>query len=556
MTPVSLAQPHAIAGPIQYERGPRASSLSRVARWVWGVAAVVLLIACANVANLLLARTLRRRREIALRLALGVSRLRLAGQLITESLLLAIGGGLLALLLAHWGGLVLRGLFLPPYAAQSSPGDRRTLLFAFAATLIVGLLTGLAPIIQAHRSDLTQELKSGGRGSGARRSRTRTALLLLQSSLSVVLLIGAGLFVQSLQNVRSLRLGYDVDPVLYIYPNTRGVQLDDSAQARLRRRLGEVAQTVPGVQSAALGMTVPFWDTWTTGLYVPGIDSVSKLGQFTLQAVSPEYFATVGTRILRGRGFSAQDRGNSPRVMVVSTSMAGVLWPGKDAIGQCIRVDSDTLPCTTVVGIAEDVKQTSITKDKGFSYYMPAEQFHPEAAVVFVRARGKAEDLKEVLRRQLQAAMPGDGYVTVSTMKEIVGPQLQSWELGATMFLAFGGLALVLAAIGLYSVIAYDVAQRTRELGIRIALGARVDDVVRLVTRDGMRFALVGVVLGGIIAFVAGRWIGALLYDVSPKDPTVFGVVAGVLLAVAAGASVLPALRATRVDPSVTLRTE
>jgi predicted permease len=310
------------------------------------------------------------------------------------------------------------------------------------------------------------------------------------------------------------------------------------------------------VQSASLGMTVPFWDTWTTDLYVSGIDSVRKLGEFTLQSASPEYFATVGTRILRGRGFSGDDRGNSPRVMVVSSAMGAVLWPGKDPIGQCIRVDYDTMPCTTVVGIAENVHQNSVTKDKGFNYYMPVEQFHPENAVVFVRARGDADDLKEIVRRQLQPAMPGDGYVTVSTMKEIVGPEVRSWQLGATMFLAFGALALVLAAIGLYSVIAYDVAQRTRELGIRIALGARLDDVVRLVTRDGMRFALVGVVLGGVIAFLAGRWIGPLLYSVSPNDPLVYGVVAGVLLAVAAGASALPALRATRVDPSVTLRTE
>lgn len=556
MTPASVAKPHAIAGPIQYERGPRASSLSRVARWVWGIAAVVLLIACANVANLMLARTVRRRREIALRLALGVSRARLVGQLLTESLLLATGGGIAALLLAHWGGLVLRGLFLPKYLGEGNLADGRTLLFAFVATLVAGLVTGLAPVLQARRSDLAECLKAGARDSGARQSKTRTGLLLLQSSLSVVLLVGAGLFVRSVQNIRGIRLGYDVDPVLYVYPTTRGAKLDDAAKALLMQQLREVGQRIPGVQSASLGMTVPFWDTWTTDLFVSGIDSVEKLGDFTLQSVSPEYFATVGTRVLLGRGFTEDDRENSPRVMLVSESMGKRLWPDRSPIGQCIKVDADTMPCTTVVGITEDIHQRSVTKDKGYSYYLPVRQFHPESAVLFIRARGNADDLKETVRRQLQAGMPGDGYVTVSTMKEIIGPQVRSWELGATMFLAFGGLALVLAAIGLYSVIAYDVAQRTRELGIRIALGARVDDVVRLVTRDGMRFALVGVALGGVISFVAGRWIASLLYAVSPRDPMVFGVVAGVLLAVAALASALPAFRATRVDPSVTLRTE
>jgi ABC-type antimicrobial peptide transport system permease subunit len=236
--------------------------------------------------------------------------------------------------------------------------------------------------------------------------------------------------------------------------------------------------------------------------------------------------------------------------------MAATLWPGREALGQCIRVDADTMPCTTVVGIAENIRQNSLTDDPGLQYYMPVDQFHPENAVIFARVKGHADDLKESIRRQLQPLMPGDGYLTVSSMNDIVHPQVRSWELGATMFLAFGGLALLLAAIGLYSVIAYDVAQRTRELGIRIALGARINDVVRLVVSDGMRFALVGVLVGGVIAFWAGRLIGPLLYSVSPRDPLVFGVVAAALLSVAAVASALPAFRAARVDPNVALRTE
>ncbi len=555
-TPSEAAHPTAIAGPVQAERGPNRSTVTRVAGWVSGVSVVVLLVACANVANLMLARSVRRRREIALRLALGVGRGRLIVQLLTESLLLAGCGGLAGLLLAQWGGAVLRALFLPLGAPGGALADARTLGFALLAAALAGTLTGMAPILQARRTDLVESLKSGARDGGYRRSRTRTALLLLQAALSVVLLVGAGLFVRSLLNVEALRLGYDVDPVLYVYPNERGAKLSEPEQVALRRRLLEEARATPGVVQAALGLTVPFWDTWTENLFVAGIDSVDRLGSFTIQAGSPEFFATVGTRILRGRGFTAKDRKGAPPVVVVSEAMGRALWPGREPLGQCMRMRSDTLPCITVVGVAEDIKQNQITDDSGLNYYLPIEQFHPEAAVVFTRMRGDAEAQKEAVRRQLQPLMPGDAYITVNSMHEIVDPGIKSWRLGATMFLALGGLALLLAAIGLYSVIGYDVAQRTHELGVRIALGARLGDVVRLVVGDGLRVALVGMALGGLVALWAGRWIAPLLFAQSPRDPLVFGAVAGALLAVALVASAIPALRATRVNPNEALREE
>jgi predicted permease len=370
------------------------------------------------------------------------------------------------------------------------------------------------------------------------------------------LLVGAGLFVRSLRNVHDLRLGYDVDPVLYIGFNRRGVQMSDPDAIALRQRLIERTRGLPGVQSAALGLTVPFWDTWAENLFVAGIDSVDRLGEFTLQSVSPEYFSTVGTRILRGRGITPEDRADAPKVVVVTQAMAAKLWPGQEALGQCIRRDSDTMPCMTVVGISENIHQNSLIDDPGLHYFLPITQFHPEAATIFARMKGDAEEQAESIRRQLQTLMPGDSYLTVTPMSEIIAPNVRSWELGATMFLAFGGLALVLAAIGLYSVIAYDVAQRTHELGVRIALGAGVSDVVRAVVGDGLRFILIGILLGSGLALWAGRLIEPLLYAVSPRDPVVFGVVAGVLLLAAGLASLLPALRASRVDPTVALRTE
>jgi hypothetical protein len=283
---------------------------------------------------------------------------------------------------------------------------------------------------------------------------------------------------------------------------------------------------------------------------------VDRLGSFTIQAGAPEFFGTIGTRVLRGRGFTTEDGAHAPRVVVVSQSMARALWPGQEAIGQCLRMRADTAPCTEVVGIAEDIRQNSITDERGLNYYLPIEQFHPEAAVLFVRSRGDDDGLKERVRRALQPLMPGDGYVTVTPMREIVDPRFRSWELGAAMFAAFGGLALVLSAIGLYGVIAYDVAQRTHELGVRIALGARARDVMRLVVGDGLRIAVIGVAAGSLIALWSARGLAPLLYDQSPHDPLIFGVVTGVLLLVAGIASAVPAFRAARVDPNVALRAE
>jgi predicted permease len=551
-----IGRPHAIAGPVQSERGPNQSKLARVATWVGAVAAIVLLIACANVANLLLARAIRRRREIAVRLALGVSLSRLVRQLLTETLLLAVLGGMVGILVGYWGGAVLRRLVLPDHGAGHTLADGRTLWFAVAVSLIAGLITGLAPVLQARRTDLSDSLKAGMREGVYRRSKARTGLLLLQAALSVVLLVGAGLFVRSLKNVQGIRLGYDVDPVLYVYPNMRSVKHTDADGAALRQRLLDAAKALPGVENAALGLTVPFWDTWTENLIVAGIDSVDRLGSFTLQGGTPEYLSTVGTRIIRGRGVEETDRKDSPPVVIVSQAMAQTLWPGQDALGKCMRMGADTSPCMSVVGVAEDIKQNSITDEKGFHYYLPLAQYHPEAGALFVRVKGHARDQVESVRKQLQALMPGDSYITVTPMHDIVDPNVRSWQLGATMFLAFGGLALVLAAIGLYSVIAYDVAQRTHELGVRIALGAGREDVVRLVLGDGLRFALIGIALGSGLALWTGHWIEPLLYLVSPRDPLVFGIVTGALLLTAGLASALPALRAARVDPTVALRAE
>ena len=561
-TPSSVAKPDAVAGAMKTGAGPDPSLEARTALWVTGVAIIVLLIACANVANLFLARALRRQRELAVRLALGVSRGRLMMQSLTESLVLAGIGSIAGLLVAQWGGAGIRRLLVSQQRASLEVlTDWRTLGVAIAVAITAGLLTGLAPALLAGRGgDLASSLKSGTREGTYHKSRTRTLLLVTQGALSVMLLVGAGLFVRSLNHVRGMRLGYDAEPVLLAVRNMRGMHLGDSAEVRLGRDLLAAAQALPGVEHAAYVTSIPFYSSSSTNLRVAGIDSVSRLGRFTYQTTTPDYFNAMGTRILRGRPFTEADRAGAERVAVVSESMGNVLWPGQEVLGQCLRVggdEGDSTPCTTVIGIAEDMVQRDITGSKRFHYYMPLEQRNQSGGwALLLRMRGDAPAQMEPVRSALQRVMPGQSYVTVQPFQEIVAGQMRSWRMGATMFLAFGVLALVVAAVGLYGVIAYNVTQRMHELGVRIALGAQAGDVVRLVMRQAVAFAIAGVSVGVVLALLAARFVQPLLFQQSAKDPAIYGSVAAILLMLAMAASAMPAFRASRADPLTALRSD
>jgi predicted permease len=540
------------------DRGPDRSNDARVATWLAGVAFIVLLIACANVANLLLSRALRRGREIAVRLALGVSRGRLLMQIVTESLLLAVLGGGAGLLIAQWGGAVVQRALLNQANAATLLTDARVVLVVAGLAVIAGLLTGLGPALQAGRMDIAATLKAGAReGTGTlHHSRLRVGLLVGQAALSVVLLVAAGVFVRSLFNVQHVRLGFDSDRLLYVEFNWRNMQVDSAQQIALRDQLVERAKTVPGVENAARALSVPFWQTWNRPLYVEGVDPASKLGEVTsLQAGTPELFQTMGTRVLRGRGISRDDRAHAPLTMVVNESMAKRLWPNEDPIGKCVRLDAETAPCRTVVGLAEDIRTNSISEPRMF-YYLSSAQFNPTTGGMFVRTQGSATEKSEAVRRALQPLMPGISYASVTPMSTIMAPRTRSWRLGATMFAVFGGLALGLAAIGLYSVIAYNVTQRTHEMGVRVALGAEGRDVVRLIMREGLMVVVPGVALGMAVALLSGRWLKPLLFDVSPADPAILVSVMVTLIAVAIAASWVPALRAARVNPTEALRAD
>ena len=555
-SPVSVAKPHALAGSVLSERGPHESSLSKVATWIAGVALIVWLIACANVANLLLARALQRRREIAVRLALGVSRARLASQLLTESVILALLGGVSGVIVAQVGGALLRKAFLAPTSTATVITDPRTLIFAGGTALLAGLLTGLAPLLQTRRVNLGHDLRAGVREGSYQKSPLRSALLILQGTLSVVLLVGAGLFVRSLSHVKAVPLGFQPEHVLMVERNMRGVPLDSVPSIALLHRLHEAASTIPGVTVASRQLTMPFWDSWSMDLHVSGIDSVSKLGQFQLNAVSPEYFEAMGTRILAGRGITASDVAGAPGAMVVSQSMAKKLWPREEALGKCVRINSDTLPCRYVVGVAENIKTDQLGDDPGLYYYVPSAQFHPQDGGLFLKVSGNPDVMKEAVRKALQPLMPGASYLTVTPIRDIIGEQTQPWRLGASMFVVFGFLALVLAAIGIYSVIAFNVSQRLHEIGVRVALGATTANIVNHVVSGGLKLAAAGVGLGVAVAFGLSHWIEPLLFEQSPRDPVIYVLVAGTLLAVAMLASFIPARRAGGVDPVRALRME
>jgi putative ABC transport system permease protein len=550
------ARVRAELGPVQVERGPQAGPESKVAAWVSGVALIVLVIACANVANLLLARAVSRRREIALRLALGVSRARLVRQLIAESFVLAVLGGMAGLAIAQWGAGSLRRWFLGHSLDVSVLTDTRTLFFTAVTIGVTGLLTGLVPALHAARGDVADALKTGGRDGAYQRSRIRPVLLVIQCALSVVLLVGAGLFVRSLGHVRNYRLGYDPDRVLYAVVNGRGDRPTPVEQMALNQRLLEAARVLPGVSHVSQAASVPFWSNEGRGLYVPGVDSVDRRGRFILQAGSPDYFATMGTRILRGRAFDETDREGTAPVVVVSEGMARAIWPGRDPLGvACVRIGDPAAPCATVIGVAEDMRVRNLIDAREFSYYIPAWQYDgPLDPQLFVRVEADPAPLVEPLRRRLQSELSGPAYVKVMPLTDLVDPNLRSWRMGATLFVAFGGLALLLAAIGLYSMIAYDVAQRTRDLGVRLALGARGTGVMRLVVAGGLRLTLLGLVLGGITAFLAAPLLEPLMFSQPPRDPVILAAVAGLLLVVGVVASFVPGLRAARVDPVVALR--
>jgi putative ABC transport system permease protein len=547
------------ARPIMAARGEEHGASTTVATLLGTMSFIVLLIACANVANLLLARGIRRRREIALRLALGVTRRRLVEQLVTESVLLAGLGGVAAIIIANWGGVLARRLLLGDLALTGSMLDLRVLAFTAGVALLVGVFTGLIPALQASRAQVFSTITASGDRGGTRRTRAQTTLLAAQAALSFVLLLGAGLFGRSLLAIDGMRMGVDIDHVFIGSMNLRSIGRPAAeADAVFSRALEQVAGA-PGVASAAISATVPFGPTYGTQVGVMASDSVHHYSA-VYNLVTPNYFRALGTSLLAGRDFSDADREGTPAVVIIDEKLANRAWSHENPIGRCLRIRADSLPCATVIGVVENVRRQSIFEDSSRFVYLPLAQARAWITERFIvaRAAGDPAIVAETVRHAMQTAAPQLPFADVHLVRNqpIVRHESMPFRLGAAMLGVFGALALLLAAVGVYGVISYDVGQRTREIAVRMALGARAADVAALVMRDGLRMVAVGGVIGTLVSLAGGRVLEPLLYATSPRDPVVLAGVALVLLVVATMACLLPARRAMRVDINAAIREE
>jgi predicted permease len=525
------------------------------------IVALVLLIACANVANLLLARAQSRQREIALRLSLGASRAQLIRQLLTEGTLLAMLGGAAGLVLAYWAqGLLwsFRPPFLQADAIDIQP-DIRVLLFTFGVALATGVLFGLAPAVQASRPNLVTELKENPSApAGSRRPFSlRNVLVATQIALSLVALIGAGLFLRSLRNAQQIRPGFEMDHLAVMSLDLGAQGYTEERGKQFQQQVLEKAASVPGVQNATLSSTVPLFNGgFARTAVLEGQDTSDRRSGRLVQisVVSAHYLDTVGIPVMRGRALSDADQPNTPSVVVINETMAKRFWPNDDALGKRFKFfGQDNFQ--QVVGIAKDSKYNFIGEDPTPYIYQPMTQVYQPQVSLFIKAPSPQAVIGTVRGevQQLNRNLPLTG---VFTLTEIVDQSLWAPRMGAWLLAVFAGLSLVLAVIGIYGVMAYAVSQRTRELGIRMALGARRADVVRLVVLDGLRLTIAGVAVGLAVSFAITRLIVGLLFDVSPTDIVTFSVVPAVLAVAALGASYLPALRATRIDPLIALRYE
>jgi predicted permease len=522
--------------------------------------AVVLLIACANVANLLLARAASRRKEIAVRVALGGSRLRLMQQILTESLVLASIGAAIGLAFAFWTARFLPA-FLPPYASgehfRTTP-DATVFAFTIALTVITTLLFGLAPTLQASRPDLVTGLKEGTApiGRGQHRISLRQGLVVTQIALSMIALISAGLFVRSLREAYKANPGFDpyhvllaaFDPFLSGYDEARGREF--------YRYLVERVRALPGVQSATLARRLPltlsnigFANVSIDG-YAPALDEDMRLNYET---VGPHYFQTMRIPLVRGRDFDERDRENARRVVIINETMALRYWPKGGALGQRLKLTSDWLE---IVGVAKDVKNRSLSESPRPLLYLPLLQDYRSNMILVERTSMNPEQAFHGVQTVVSSLDTGMPMFDVKTFEQHIGVSLFLQRMAATLLSIFGLLALSLAALGLYGVMAYSVSQRTRELGIRISIGAKQCDVLNLVLGQTLVLAAIGIAGGLVTAIAVTRFAANLLYGVSPADPATFALIAVLLLLVSLAAGYFPARRATRIDPMIALRSE
>jgi putative ABC transport system permease protein len=530
----------------------------------------VLLIACANIANLLLARAATRQNEMAMRTAMGASRSRLVQQLLVESVMLSLFGGIAGLGAAFWAVGAINRFFPPNTLPVPVEMDATVFWFALGLTVVTGVLFGIVPAWRAARVDLNAILKQGGRGSTSRMSaRVRNGLAASEIALATVLLIGAGLFIRSLANLERVRLGFEpqglmtfqLAPPTTKYPITDFLRFETSSKApQFYRALVDALQSIPGARGAAVSSGIPFGAgaftrhaMMTTDRTILPPDTAIPIDWRT---VSAGYFKTMGIPLLRGRNFTDAD-GPAPAlpVMIVSQATAKKFWGDEDPIGHTLRRTADPSLAFTIVGVVGDVRSTALDQESPALYYSVAARVWPVMDVV-VRTDGAPEALMPVIRQKVHELDAGLALGNVRTMEQWLSNGAAQPRLNTVLLGAFASVALLIASIGIYGVLAYSVSQRTNEIGVRMALGATPRGVLRLIVREGMKVVLIGIGTGLVGGLALGRTVSSLIFGVPVRDPVTFTAVAVALAGVALAACAIPAFRASRVDPIVALRYE
>ncbi len=521
----------------------------------------VLLIACANIANLLLARTAARQHEMAVRTALGASQGRLVRQLLIESVTLSCSGGLVGLL-ATWWAVRAMNHWLPPNTLPipTIEVDSHVLLFALGTTVLTGLIFGIVPALRTAKVKVDEVLKTGGRaGSGGIRTHMRNSLVAIELALATVLLIGAGLFIQTLINLQSVKLGFEPHGLITFQVSLPPGKYPSKTKAPLFfREMIESLQALPGVRSAAVSSGIPFG----AGAYYSHPMMATENSILPPDAkvptdwriVNPGYFKTMNIPLLLGREFEYTDA-STPNIIIVSQATARTFWGNANPLGRTLRRSADPKTPFTVVGVVGDVRSTQLSQESPAFYYSITTRTNPLMDVV-VRTDAAPESLLPAIRKQIKALDPDLPMANVKTMEQWLTTSAAQPRLTSILLSIFAGVALLIAAIGIYAVLAYSVSQRTREIGLRMALGATQRRVLGLIVSEGMRVVLLGLVIGLAGGLALGRAVESLVYGVGVRDPKIYFVVAAILTAVALAACFIPARRAAGIDPMVALRDE
>ena len=574
--------PSAGLDPIVPGASSRQSSQAKIALWLTGVSLVVLLIATANVGTLLLLRAARRRRDIAVRIALGAGHGVLARQLLTESVILALGGAAAGLLLSRWFGSVLRATLLPTLAPEIGLVDRSVLVISVVAAITAGVVAGLAPLMQLRRRNVVVDLRTAEAGASGRFA-LQNILIGVQVALCTVLLVGAGLFVRSLQRVQSQDLGFSTTSVLYAELEPQRF-VPGPERDLLHYAAVEKLKALSQVRRVSVVEAFPFGPFHVPPISIPGLGDMPSVGEQLpyMYGATPKFLKMTGVTLRQGRLFTGADGRGAPLVVLVNETMARLVWPGESAIGKCVRAGygagglagleaggnpAEGAPCREVVGVVRDSRARSLrvsgNEAKFMQYYVPFPQLptmpFPNASYVnglFVQVSGDVDRAAAMVQKTIQSTTAVPVYAKVRAYQDLIDPQLRSWRLGATLFSAFSALALGIAAVGLFGVVSYLITQRTREIGVRLALGATRVEMVRMVVVDALRLVVAGIVVGGLGALAGGPFVRDLLFQTSPWEPANLATAIVVLLVVAVAAALWPAWRAGRVDPLVALRTD